>query len=112
MIRREGCVSQEPALAIEYRDLDLDAASLDDACRGSLRGAGDLIPERYAFGLRMREGFRRGVRCQHALSQRGRRAHRLGGAGEPGEIDRTALGMEIEQALGKLRHLGDTARRW
>ena len=76
---------------------------------GRLRGARDLVAERDAFRGGVREGFRRRVRRHDPLAQRGGTAGRLRERREHGEIDRAALGMQIEQALRELGHLADAA---
>jgi len=68
------------------------------------------VAERDAVVARMIEGLGGGVRREDARPQIGGAAARVGKAGEAPRDRRAALGVQVEQPLRQLGHLGDAAR--
>src|SRR5690349_20917713 len=102
-------MANRAALAVEHDDLDNDVPAFDDARRVLTCGTRDDVAELDARLRGMAKRFRRRVSGQDFLTQRGRAAGSAREFGERGEIDRAARGMQVEQALRELRHLGDAA---
>ena len=98
------------AIAVEHHDIDGDRETFDHAPRRIARRVRNGIAKNDTFGGRMRKGFRSGVGRDNAFLECARTPDRRRKTGEGLQIDGTASRMQVEQALGELRHLGDAAR--
>ena len=112
MSRPERRVADQPAVAVEHRDLNLNRLACDqragkDCGRGVPAGARHLIAERHAFSLGVGEGFGGGVGPEDALAKRARAAGLLGKTGQRAEIDGAAARMKVEQTLGERMYGAD-----
>ena len=109
MSRYEWGMADKPAVTVEQRDLDCNIAAFDYAQRCRLGRVGDGIAERNTFGLRLYESLSCDVTSDNSGAQRRRSAGLLRERSQCSEIERTALRMQIEQALRELGHLCNAA---
>src|SRR6476469_3430342 len=107
MSRLERRMADQPSVAVEQDDLNLDRFAGHNRSRCLPAGTRHRIAERDAVFSSMRERLRSSIGGENASGERGRCAFLFGKLGKQGEIDGTALRMEIEQALCELGQLAD-----
>ena len=103
-------MTHKPPIAIEQENLDSGGGAFKDSRRSGPGAARDPITQANAVPLGMRESLCGRIRREDSLTQGPRASGLVGQTRERREIDRAAFGMQIEQALRELRHLGDAAR--
>ena len=99
-LRRRGRTPRSPARC-------RPGAAPRAAVRQALRG--DMIAERDAFGARHAANASAAVLAARMRAASASLPPASARVGEHGEVDRAALGMQVEQPLRELGHLGDAA---
>ena len=106
-------LADQCAAAVEHGDIERDAGPFEHARSGGPSPLGDEFPQ---LRRHLRVGFPRefqnvlgGIRLARLSAKRGRSARSQKQARKPLIINAPALGVEVEQSLPELRHLGETA---
>src|SRR5215469_8065171 len=108
--RFEWSAADQVLLAIEQQNFDAYLGSRNYGSSGSLRRLRDYIAKRNPRRLRDDKGLRRSICRNDAGLNVTTGAGAFGQSGERLKIDFAALGVQIDQPLRELSHLGDAAR--